>query len=76
MRIKEVRIIKIGKDSFGFSVPKAYIKDGNIELSRRYNITLEPADEPDAEVLAIGKKTQEILIEQTRKANANKTDFI
>ena len=70
MQLKDVRVGK-HSNSFCFIVPKAYIKDGNIELSRRYNVTIEPAVN-NAEVLAIEQKTQEIVQELTK--NANKID--
>ena len=65
-----MKIVKLGT-SFYMCIPKAYIKDGNIELSRRYNVTIEPAVN-NAEVLAIEQKTQEIVQELTK--NANKID--
>jgi len=74
MLFKKRRIIKIGNDSYGFSVPKAYIKDGNLVLGEFYDLevldTIPPPISPlDHKI--IEDKTIGIIEKITKDANKN-----
>jgi len=40
IQIRDVKIIKIG-GSYGFTIPRPFITNGMINLSKRYNIEIE-----------------------------------
>ena len=69
MKIKTRAVTANG--CFYFSIPKAYIKDGNIILGGEYELDIVEIGK------AIEQKTQEILTEMTKNANRTKeADFV